>query len=625
MRGGGSNSALYLNGLVKVVSRKQNTNGPMMKETVEEIVGRGMVMFNIGSGSDAGSKSTGSGSEMNGNNGNRKEWSVSAVEEESLMLSMESRQMEGEDELDSAHMKDGTPIAPVIPPVEKVQSPRRSQAKGKEKETVTFVEKEKPSKGKGKERVKSPATKSSTILPHVEATIGDPLLPSKGRQVILDSDSDDFETETPAQAQAQHPVRPLVSRVHSHQIARNAKQLSRAQMQQRLAEQRVEERKWKEEMFVKLPKSSFQNLTEIARTRSAGLLTQLLKPDLQLLPHDHPYRRGFSSGMIQPLRPFTPLAPAQPFPQQHQHQHQHSHPQVARPQPPSTPAPPPVQAPPVLQRSVTETPDQPPQHSRQPSRTYQLPKHMAALTNPGLVGAAAKTPVATAVMSELRVGSISGTKQTTTGGVSVNESANGNATTATVVEDESDGESDDAENQLDLSKSVAQEKLKALLEAKKLKKSALVAQQEKQQQEDEAYRDQQQFGVVGVGGQEGSSQLVEPMNIPPSRLHYPYNLPSPNPSTTPRTTRRKMLAVEIPESLRRNLLWERQVSQAYPRGLKKSASSNDVVKGWEIPNVVKLTPKGVKPDDQKDKKDESRRRYLARTRSWLFEYHVTGW
>ncbi|KXN87532.1 hypothetical protein AN958_08511 [Leucoagaricus sp. SymC.cos] len=548
----------------KVVSRKQNTNGPMMKETVEGIVGRGMLMFNIGSGSDVGSKSTGSGSEMNGNNGNRKEESVSAVEEEPLTPSMESRQMEGEDELDSAHMKDGTPIAPVIPPVEKVQSPRRSQAKGKEKETVTFVEKEKPSKGKGKERVKSPATKSSTMLPRVEATIGDPLLPSKGRQVILDSDSEDFETETesytgtesadvplsesqqrlqfereqqkqlqqqhaqqqrlrqqlreqhqqqqaqtqaPAQAQAQHPVRQLVSRVHSHQIARNAKQLSRAQMQQRLAEQRVEERKWKEEMFVKLPKSSFQNLTEIARTRSAGLLTQLLKPDLQLLPHDHPYRRGFSSGMIQPLRPFTPLAPAQPFPQQHQHQHQHSHPQVARPQPPSTPAPPPVQAPPVLQRSVTETPDQPTQHSRQPSRTYQLPKHMAALTNPGLVGAAAKTPVATAVMSELRVGSISGTKQTTTGGVSVNESADGNATAAcgtlphhtpaggsskykpktrppeTVMEDESDGESDDAENRLDLSKSVAQEKLKALLEAKKLKKSALVAQQEKQQQQ----------------------------------------------------------------------------------------------------------------------------------------------
>ncbi|KXN84071.1 hypothetical protein AN958_00486 [Leucoagaricus sp. SymC.cos] len=86
-----------------------------------------------------------------------------------------------------------------------------------------------------------------------------------------------------------------------------------------------------------------------------------------------------------------------------------------------------------------------------------------------------------------------------------------------------------------------------------------------------------------------------------------------------------MLAVEIPESLRRNLLWERQVSQAHPRGLKRSASSNDVVKGWEIPNVIKLTPKGVKPDDQKDKKDELRRRYLARTRSWLFEYHATGW
>ncbi|KAF9443447.1 hypothetical protein P691DRAFT_797405 [Macrolepiota fuliginosa MF-IS2] len=85
-----------------------------------------------------------------------------------------------------------------------------------------------------------------------------------------------------------------------------------------------------------------------------------------------------------------------------------------------------------------------------------------------------------------------------------------------------------------------------------------------------------------------------------------------------------MLAVEIPESLRRNLLWERQVSQAHPRGLKRSASSSDV-KGWHIPNVVKLTPKGAKPDERKESKDEKRARWLARTRSFAFEYHAVGW
>jgi hypothetical protein len=234
------------------------------------------------------------------------------------------------------------------------------------------------------------------------------------------------------------------------------------------------------------------------------------------------------------------------------------------------------------------------------------------LTNPSVI--APKTPVASAVMSELRVGSINGVKQVTTGGVSVNGSAGKykpkGRPPETVMEDSSDSETDD--NQLGLPKSVAQEKLRALLEAKKLKKSAQVA---------------ETSFFTGQGGSNGerqvSSQPVEPISIPPSRLLYPYNLPPPNPPTTPRTTRRKMLAVEIPESLRRNLLWERQVSQAHARGIGRRRSMSDV-KGWHIPNLVKLTPKG-KPDEPNDAQKERDRRYLARTRSWAFQYHAVGW
>lgn len=47
----------------------------------------------------------------------------------------------------------------------------------------------------------------------------------------------------------------------------------------------------------------------------------------------------------------------------------------------------------------------------------------------------------------------------------------------------------------------------------------------------------------------------------PIALRYPYNLPTPAPPMTPRTTRRQMLATELSESLRQNLLWERQVSK----------------------------------------------------------------
>jgi len=183
----------------------------------------------------------------------------------------------------------------------------------------------------------------------------------------------------------------------------------------------------------------------------------------------------------------------------------------------------------------------------------------------------------------------------------------------TVMEDISGEESDDNENRLDLSKSVAQEKLRALLEAKKGKKSA----QGDEQQQSRANPQE-----------EIEQRSTEPISIPPPKKFYPYNLPPPNPPTSPRTTRRKMLTVEIPESLRRNLLWERQVSQAHPRGLKRSASSGDIAKGWEIPNVVKLTPKWLEQepeDEEKERLKESRRRYLARTRTWLFEYHGAGW
>ncbi|KXN84072.1 hypothetical protein AN958_00487 [Leucoagaricus sp. SymC.cos] len=120
MREGGSNSTVNLNGLVmasntnvekggggerkvmasrgrtvdanrtrgKVISRKQNTNGPTMKETVEEIVARGMLVQHwiwIGCGFEEYGK-------MNGNNGNGKEESVSALKEEPLTPSMESQQ-----------------------------------------------------------------------------------------------------------------------------------------------------------------------------------------------------------------------------------------------------------------------------------------------------------------------------------------------------------------------------------------------------------------------------------------------------------------------------------------------------------------------------------------------------
>ncbi len=86
----------------------------------------------------------------------------------------------------------------------------------------------------------------------------------------------------------------------------------------------------------------------------------------------------------------------------------------------------------------------------------------------------------------------------------------------------------------------------------------------------------------------------------PMVLPHPYNLPPPPPPQTPRTTRRVMMASEMSESLRRNLLWERQLSKRMLGNFNRHR---------------------VERDDEV----ERQRRELTRTRSWANEYHAAGW
>ena len=62
---------------------------------------------------------------------------------------------------------------------------------------------------------------------------------------------------------------------------------------QAIMEKAAAEAQRQRDMFAKLPVASFQNLERgPSRTRSAGLLTQLLNPPLEIFPANHPYRRG---------------------------------------------------------------------------------------------------------------------------------------------------------------------------------------------------------------------------------------------------------------------------------------------------------------------------------------------
>ncbi|KAI9454382.1 hypothetical protein BJY52DRAFT_1225108 [Lactarius psammicola] len=108
------------------------------------------------------------------------------------------------------------------------------------------------------------------------------------------------------------------------------------------------------------------------------------------------------------------------------------------------------------------------------------------------------------------------------------------------LEDESDSP-DDPDDTIQVSHSLAQQRLAALANPARRRASD----------------NQPQAPGMGLGGR----PLLPTVATAPIPLNHPWNLPVPAPPTTPRTTRRQMLATELSESLRRNLLWERQVSK----------------------------------------------------------------
>ena len=170
------------------------------------------------------------------------------------------------------------------------------------------------------------------------------------------------------------------------------------------------------------------------------------------------------------------------------------------------------------------------------------------------------------------------------------------------------------------------------------------------------------------------NQNPEPSHATPIPVLHPYNLPPPAPPSTPRTTRRLMLSTELSESLRRNLLWERQVSKVnLTAAVRRTASSGSRLSQLggvqplqpiltTVPSMVQLLPKGtmahaspvgpVKPkqvssegdsgtkkergsggaedhpgpsvEDEKEK-EQKRRLAMARNRSWANDYHFAGW
>ena len=98
----------------------------------------------------------------------------------------------------------------------------------------------------------------------------------------------------------------------------------------------------------------------------------------------------------------------------------------------------------------------------------------------------------------------------------------------------------DADDKIQMSQSVAQQKLQALM-SRRISEQGM------------AFHLIQPVAVEVGPGLLNSTTALTP-------LGHPYNLPSATPPMMPGTTRRRMLKTELPESMRRQLLWERQVS-----------------------------------------------------------------
>jgi hypothetical protein len=303
------------------------------------------------------------------------------------------------------------------------------------------------------------------------------------------------------------------------------------------------------DLFAKVPKRSYSNLN---RTQS-GLLSQLMNPNPAIFPPNHPYRLSHSSADLVRM--------------QRQAQRQAER----------------AQAP---QRSVSGFAG--------PVR-LQTSKSSAALPLAAQITATSSSKPPSSGMKG---------KENEKGGYRPKGRPKEEE-----MEDES-GEDDDDDDKIQVSRSVAQQRLQALMS-----------------------RRAPENGIASQLAQHTHTRMAEDHVAPaaqstaPIPLGHPYNLPAPALPMTPRTTRRIMLRTELSESMRRQLLWERQVSSTTNPAANARRANNGVLGG--LRPLASTTSMGENPSATKSAeaqdRDERKRRAMARNRSWADDYHYSGW
>ncbi|KAF7331635.1 hypothetical protein MKEN_00043100 [Mycena kentingensis (nom. inval.)] len=423
------------------------------------------------------------------------------------------------------------------------------------------------------------------------------------------------------------------------------------------------------DLFAKAPRVSYENLTTLASTRPGGL-TLLLgghqpAQPTQQIPHRQRPVGGFGGlglamtgarpnggggTILSPIPPtpapaLEPTGPNSTKPARQQQQ---------QPKQPPTAAPPPRR--PTLPRALSSS---------------ALPPHFGGSASGSLGKSTAARPVVVtpqeSAFSPAALAAAQAKAQTQTATRSGNGSAGagrggyrprGPPAEAEFDDDEesdadghgrSKSKDDASDDGLQVSKSVAHEKLRVLAERSDIhsraKNGGDVNSAERRRLYEQAGVPEWATPAPSKNGdandQPPSGRLQQQQ---PSRsssaapIGFPYYLPHPEPPSSPRTTRQQMLRNEMSESLRHNLLWHRKQARTELSGPapRRTKSTVNVPLATER-SLVRLTPRApgtertTPPFEQHgpnfNDSGPGQKRKLVRTLSYdtYDDFHRTGW
>lgn len=109
----------------------------------------------------------------------------------------------------------------------------------------------------------------------------------------------------------------------------------------------------------------------------------------------------------------------------------------------------------------------------------------------------------------------------------------------------------------------------------------------------------------------------------PQQATVPYDMDV-RPIHSPRTVRRKMIAGELSESLRRNLMWER-TSTRFAMGAGAVKPLAGARPGAQTTNSDRGPGSGTRSGSEDSDERSARRLALARNKSWANDFHHAGW